>query len=140
MPVSNSSAVWKGNLVDGNGTMKLGKGGYEGPVHQGIAVRERRGHQSRGTDRRGPRGLLLDVPVGHPLEERFPASRNQDDGQGASGRRPGHHADRTRDRGDGARLRRGRVPWSTPRRPRPAVPVSKALSAVPMKLTATLVK
>ena len=31
MPVSNSSAVWKGNLVDGSGTMKLGKGGYEGP-------------------------------------------------------------------------------------------------------------
>ena len=31
MPVSNSSAVWKGNLVDGNGSMKLGKGGYEGP-------------------------------------------------------------------------------------------------------------
>jgi osmotically inducible protein OsmC len=30
MPVSNSSAVWKGNLVDGSGTMKLGKGGYEG--------------------------------------------------------------------------------------------------------------
>jgi osmotically inducible protein OsmC len=31
MPISNSSAVWKGNLVDGSGTMKLGKGGYEGP-------------------------------------------------------------------------------------------------------------
>ena len=31
MPVSNSSAVWKGNLADGSGTMKLGKGGYEGP-------------------------------------------------------------------------------------------------------------
>jgi osmotically inducible protein OsmC len=30
MPVSNSSAVWKRNLVDGSGTMKLGKGGYEG--------------------------------------------------------------------------------------------------------------
>jgi osmotically inducible protein OsmC len=30
MPVSNSSAVWKGNLVDGSGTLKLGKGGYEG--------------------------------------------------------------------------------------------------------------
>ena len=31
MSVSNSSAIWKGNLVDGSGTMKLGKGGYEGP-------------------------------------------------------------------------------------------------------------
>lgn len=31
MAISNSSAVWRGNLVDGSGTMKLGKGGYEGP-------------------------------------------------------------------------------------------------------------
>lgn len=31
MAISNSSAVWRGNLVDGRGTMKLGKGGYEGP-------------------------------------------------------------------------------------------------------------
>jgi lipoyl-dependent peroxiredoxin len=31
MSVSNSSAVWKGNLTEGTGTMKLGKGGYEGP-------------------------------------------------------------------------------------------------------------
>jgi len=29
--ISNSTAVWKGNLVAGSGTMKLGKGGYEGP-------------------------------------------------------------------------------------------------------------
>ena len=31
MSVSNSTAVWKGNLAEGSGTMKLGKGGYEGP-------------------------------------------------------------------------------------------------------------
>jgi osmotically inducible protein OsmC len=31
MSVSNSSAIWKGNLTEGSGTMKLGKGGYEGP-------------------------------------------------------------------------------------------------------------
>jgi osmotically inducible protein OsmC len=30
MAISNASAVWKGNLVHGSGTMKLGKGGYEG--------------------------------------------------------------------------------------------------------------
>jgi len=29
--ISNSTAVWKGNLTEGSGTMKLGKGGYEGP-------------------------------------------------------------------------------------------------------------
>jgi len=31
MAISNASAVWKGNLVEGNGTMKLEKGAYEGP-------------------------------------------------------------------------------------------------------------
>jgi len=31
MSVSLSTAVWKGNLTEGSGTMKLGKGGYEGP-------------------------------------------------------------------------------------------------------------
>jgi osmotically inducible protein OsmC len=31
MTISNSTAVWKGNLTEGSGTMKLGKGGYEGP-------------------------------------------------------------------------------------------------------------
>jgi osmotically inducible protein OsmC len=31
MSVSNSTAVWKGNLTEGTGTVKLGKGGYEGP-------------------------------------------------------------------------------------------------------------
>jgi lipoyl-dependent peroxiredoxin len=31
MATSDASAVWKGNLVHGSGTMKLGKGGYEGP-------------------------------------------------------------------------------------------------------------
>ena len=31
MAISNSTAVWKGNLTEGSGTMKLGKGGYEGP-------------------------------------------------------------------------------------------------------------
>ncbi len=31
MAISNASAVWKGNLVEGHGTMKLEKGAYEGP-------------------------------------------------------------------------------------------------------------
>src|SRR5512138_1725906 len=30
MPVRSSSAVWNGNLLQGNGTMKLGSGAYEG--------------------------------------------------------------------------------------------------------------
>jgi len=31
MATSNASAVWKGNLVEGSGTMTLEKGAYEGP-------------------------------------------------------------------------------------------------------------
>lgn len=30
MPIRNASAVWEGNLRDGNGTMKLGSGAFEG--------------------------------------------------------------------------------------------------------------
>jgi osmotically inducible protein OsmC len=31
MPVRNASAVWNGTLKEGNGTMKLGSGAFEGP-------------------------------------------------------------------------------------------------------------
>ena len=31
MAITSASAVWKGNLVDGSGIMKLPKGAYEGP-------------------------------------------------------------------------------------------------------------
>lgn len=31
MPTRNSSAVWRGNLTEGNGTMRIGNGAYEGP-------------------------------------------------------------------------------------------------------------
>jgi len=31
MAITSASAVWKGNLVDGSGTMILPKGAYEGP-------------------------------------------------------------------------------------------------------------
>jgi lipoyl-dependent peroxiredoxin len=31
MPVRKSSAVWKGNLREGSGTMKIGNGAYDGP-------------------------------------------------------------------------------------------------------------
>ena len=30
MPIKNAEAVWKGDLKNGNGTMKLGSGAYEG--------------------------------------------------------------------------------------------------------------
>jgi osmotically inducible protein OsmC len=31
MTSSQSTAVWNGNLIEGSGMMRLGKGGYEGP-------------------------------------------------------------------------------------------------------------
>jgi osmotically inducible protein OsmC len=31
MPTRTSTAVWKGNLTEGNGTMRIGSGAYEGP-------------------------------------------------------------------------------------------------------------
>jgi osmotically inducible protein OsmC len=31
MPVRNAEAEWKGNLLEGQGHMKLGAGGYDGP-------------------------------------------------------------------------------------------------------------
>ncbi len=31
MPVRNAEAEWKGNLMEGQGRMKLGTGAYEGP-------------------------------------------------------------------------------------------------------------
>jgi osmotically inducible protein OsmC len=31
MAIRNSSAVWKGNLAEGNGVMRVGSGAYEGP-------------------------------------------------------------------------------------------------------------
>ncbi len=31
MPARSSSAKWEGKLKDGNGTMKVGSGAYEGP-------------------------------------------------------------------------------------------------------------
>jgi osmotically inducible protein OsmC len=40
MTISNSTAVWKGNLTEGRGTMKLGKGGYEGPFTWGSRFAE----------------------------------------------------------------------------------------------------
>ncbi|MDX9850686.1 MAG: OsmC family protein [Anaerolineaceae bacterium] len=31
MAISESSAIWKGNLKEGQGSMRLGSGGFEGP-------------------------------------------------------------------------------------------------------------
>lgn len=43
MSVSLSTAVWKGNLTEGSGTMKLGKGAYEGPFTKASRFEEGEG-------------------------------------------------------------------------------------------------
>lgn len=40
MPVRNASAVWNGNLTEGNGTMQLGSGAYEGSYSFGTRFEE----------------------------------------------------------------------------------------------------
>ena len=40
MPVRKASAVWNGTLKDGNGTMKLGSGAYEGKYSFGSRFEE----------------------------------------------------------------------------------------------------
>lgn len=43
MPVRNASAVWNGTLKDGNGSMKLASGAYEGPYSFGSRFEEATG-------------------------------------------------------------------------------------------------
>jgi hypothetical protein len=41
MPARSSSARWEGKLKDGNGTMKVGKGHFEGPFRLHPALKAR---------------------------------------------------------------------------------------------------
>lgn len=43
MPIRKSSATWHGNLKDGNGTMRLGSGAYEGKYSFGSRFEESKG-------------------------------------------------------------------------------------------------
>jgi osmotically inducible protein OsmC len=43
MPVRQATAVWKGGLKDGNGTVKLGSGAFEGQYSFGTRFEEGRG-------------------------------------------------------------------------------------------------
>ena len=43
MPVRKASAVWNGNLKEGNGTMQMGSGAYEGPYSFGSRFLEEPG-------------------------------------------------------------------------------------------------
>ena len=43
MPVRSASAVWNGTLIDGNGTMKMQSGAYEGAYSFGSRFQEESG-------------------------------------------------------------------------------------------------
>ena len=60
MAVRGASAEWKGSLKEGAGKMRLGSGAFEGPYSFVSRFENGAGHQSRRTDRRGARRLLLD--------------------------------------------------------------------------------
>jgi len=77
----------EGNLVDGSGIMRLPKAPMKAPTRVRPVSRPA-GHEPRRARRRGPRGLLFDVPLGDPLEERIPSRRDPDHGQGAPGDGP----------------------------------------------------
>jgi lipoyl-dependent peroxiredoxin len=139
MPVSNSSAVWKGNLVDGSGSMKLGKGGYEGPFTKASRFDNGAGTNPEeliGAAHAGCYSMFLSAILSKsgfpPAEIRTTAKVHLGDGPAITlieleceGQVPGCDEATFLDHAEKAKA---------------GCPVSKALSAVPMKLTARLVK
>jgi lipoyl-dependent peroxiredoxin len=139
MKVSSSSAVWKGNLVDGNGTMKVGRDGYEGPFSKASRFESGAGTNPEeliGAAHAGCYSMFLSAILSKsgfpPTEIRTSAKVHLGDGPTITlieleteAQVPGcdeavflEHAEKAK----------------------AGCPVSKALSAVPMKLTAKLVK
>ena len=137
MPVSNSSAVWKGNLVDGNGTMKLGKGGYEGPFTKASRFENGAGTNPEeliGAAHAGCYSMFLSAILSKsgfpPAEIRTTAKVHLGDGPAITlieleteATVPGCEESVFQEHAAKAKA---------------GCPVSKALSAVPMTLTATL--
>jgi len=139
MAISSSSAVWNGNLVDGRGTMKIGKGAYEGPYTKASRFESGAGTNPEeliGAAHAGCYSMFLSAILsksGFPPEEiRTSARVHLGDGPAITlieleteGRVPGcseavflEHAEKAK----------------------AGCPVSKALSAVPMTLKASLAK
>jgi len=139
MSISNSSAVWKGSLVDGSGTMKLGKGGYEGPFTKASRFDDGAGTNPEeliGAAHAGCYSMFLSAILSKrgfpPAEIRTSARVHLGDGPAITlieletdARVPGCDEATFLEHAEKAKA---------------GCPVSKALSAVPMRLTARLVK
>jgi osmotically inducible protein OsmC len=138
MAMTSASAIWKGNLVDGSGIMKLPKGAYEGPFTRASRFETGPGTNPEelvGAAHAGCYSMFLSAILSKsgfpPAEIRTTAKVHLGDGPAITlieleteGSVPGcdeavflEHAEKAK----------------------AGCPVSKALSAVPMTLKATLV-
>ncbi|MEK6631544.1 MAG: OsmC family peroxiredoxin [Acidobacteriota bacterium] len=139
MSVSNSTAVWKGNLAEGSGTMKLGKGGYEGPFTKASRFEDGAGTNPEeliGAAHAGCFSMFLSALLS---KSGFPPAEIRTTAKVHLGAGPA------------ITLIELDTPATVPNcdeatflqhaeQAKAGCPVSKALSAVPMQLTATLVK
>jgi len=139
MHISNASAVWTGNLVEGKGTMKLVKGGYEGPFTRASRFETGEGTNPEeliGAAHAGCYSMFLSAVLTKsgfpPVQIRTTAKVHLGDGPAIAlieldteAQVPG--CDEATFLAHAEQAKAG-------------CPVSKALSAVPMKLTARLVK
>ncbi|MEW5984173.1 MAG: OsmC family protein [Acidobacteriota bacterium] len=139
MAVSRSTAVWKGNLTEGSGVMRLGKGGYEGPFTRASRFENGQGTNPEeliGAAHAGCFSMFLSAILSKsgfpPGEIRTTAKVHLGDGPtitrielDTEAQVPGCEDDVFLEHAEQAKA---------------GCPVSKALSAVPMHLTARLVK
>ena len=139
MAITVASAVWKGNLVDGSGTMKLPKGAYEGPYTRASRFEAGLGTNPEelvGAAHAGCYSMFLSAILSKsgfpPVEIRTKATVHLGDGPTITlieleteGSVPGCDEAAFLEHAEKAKA---------------GCPVSKALSAVPMTLKATLVK
>jgi lipoyl-dependent peroxiredoxin len=139
MPVSNSTAVWKGNLNEGSGSMKLGKGGYEGPFTKASRFEDGQGtnpEELLGAAHAGCYSMFLSAILSGsgfpPTEIRTSAKVHM--GAGPAITLIELETTAVVPNCDDATFQKHAEQAKT------GCPVSKALSAVPMQLKATLVK
>jgi osmotically inducible protein OsmC len=139
MSVSNSTAIWKGNLTEGSGTMKLGKGGYEGPFTKASRFEDGAGTNPEeliGAAHAGCFSMFLSALLSKsgfpPAEIRTTAKVHL--GAGPAITLIELDTNATVPNCDEATF------LQHAEQAKAGCPVSKALAAVPMQLTATLVK
>jgi osmotically inducible protein OsmC len=138
MAIRHSSAVWKGNLTEGQGTMRLGSGLYEGPFTRASRFEAGPGTNPEelvGAAHAGCFSMFLSALLSKsgfpPAEIKTTAKVTLGDGPAITlieleteGRVPGCDEKTFLEHAEQAKA---------------GCPISKALSAVPMKLTARLV-